>query len=383
MGPQGRCVLDRYGIKSRKKAQGTARELQSLDALESDNETSEEEEEETQKRNQLQTWRSNLIGDNLNTIYIERFKGSPLSIEVSIFKQTRAIDRGDDARGGINKAAILDLLGNLGLQFTTITGAPLRLNALEIKNVYGSQAIVTEQLKQHYMSTIKSNVLKFIGSTDLLGNPTDFVETLGTGVEQFYYAPRDGFMQGPLQGGLGLIKGTSSLMVHTLGGVSGSVSKITNTINRGFLVLSADLEYRQMKEISDIRDRPTGVIDGLKKGVLGFGYSVWSGVSGIVSLPMQGMKTDGAKGFGMGLGMGVLGTVVKPVSGVVDLVSKTTEGIENAVDGDVNEENNKQMRLARAFYKEAGVFKVYSKLNAQLYEMVRSTAGGLGVGVQT
>ena len=145
MGPQGRCVLDRYGIKSRKKAQGTARELQSLDALESDNETSEEEEEETQKRNQLQTWRSNLIGDNLNTIYIERFKGSPLSIEVSIFKQTRAIDGGDDARGGINKAAILDLLGNLGLQFTTITGAPLRLNALEIKNVYGSQAIVTEQ----------------------------------------------------------------------------------------------------------------------------------------------------------------------------------------------------------------------------------------------
>ena len=79
-----------------------------------------------------------MIGDNLNTIYIERFKGSPLSIEVSIFKQTRAIDRGDDARGGINKAAILDLLGNLGLQFTTITGAPLRLNALEIKNVYGS-----------------------------------------------------------------------------------------------------------------------------------------------------------------------------------------------------------------------------------------------------
>ena len=137
-----------------------------------------------------------------------------------------------------------------------------------------------------------------------------------------------------------------------------------------------------MKEISDIRDRPTGVIDGLKKGVRGFGNSVWSGISGIVSLPMQGMKTEGVKGFGIGLGMGVLGTVVKPVSGVVDLVSKTTEGIENAVDGDVNEENNKQMRFARAFYKEAGVFKVYSKLNAQLYEMVRSNAGGLGVGVQ-
>jgi len=51
-------------------------------------------------------------------------------------------------------------------------------------------------------------------------------------------------MKGPLQGSLGLIKGTGSLVAHTVGGVSGSVSKITNSLNRGFLVLSADAEYR-------------------------------------------------------------------------------------------------------------------------------------------
>ena len=41
------------------------------------------------------------------------------------------------------------------------------------------------------------------------------------------------------------------------------------------------------------------------------------------------------KGFGKGIGKGLIGTVVKPVSGVVDFVYKTTEGFESAVDGGV------------------------------------------------
>ena len=141
---------------------------------------------------------------------------------------------------------------------------------------------------EHYTSNIRSNVLKFIGSTDLLGNPTDFVNTLGSGARQFYYAPKEGFMEGPLQGGLGLLKGTGSLVSHTLGGVSGSVSKITNTLNRGVLYLSADTEYRQKKEITDIKDKPAGVLDGVGKGVKGFGKSLWSGISGVVMQPVRG-----------------------------------------------------------------------------------------------
>lgn len=84
---------------------------------------------------------------------------------------------------------MIDLLGNLGLQFTNITGAPMKLNALEIENVFGSETVVKELLQNHYTSNLKTNALKLIGSTDLLGNPTDFVNTLGTGARQFYYAP--------------------------------------------------------------------------------------------------------------------------------------------------------------------------------------------------
>ena len=59
----------------------------------------------------------------------------------------------------------------------------MQLNALEIENVYGSQNVVKGLLLEHYQSNIKSNIMKFIGSTDLLGNPTDFVNHLGTGAK--------------------------------------------------------------------------------------------------------------------------------------------------------------------------------------------------------
>jgi len=69
----------------------------------------------------------------------------------------------------------------------------------------------------------------------------------------------------------------------------------------------------------------------------------------------------------------MLGTVVKPVSGVVDLVSKSAEGIESAVDGGICRQNNEKMRIARAFYKDANVFGDYSFIDAKVFEAIRAT----------
>ena len=64
------------GIEEEKKEQ-------LINDEESDENSQDEDEDQ---RNQLMTWRSNLITQNQDTVYIERFKGSPMSIEVSIFK---------------------------------------------------------------------------------------------------------------------------------------------------------------------------------------------------------------------------------------------------------------------------------------------------------
>lgn len=44
---------------------------------------------------------------------------------------------------------------------------------------------------------------------------------------------------------------------------------------------------------------------------------------------MDGAKEDGFGGFFKGIGKGAAGLVGKTVSGVVDIVGKTSEGIDN------------------------------------------------------
>ena len=93
------------------------------------------------------------------------------------------------------------------------------------------------------MSNIRANALSLIGAS-MIGNPTDFVNTLGTGARQFYYEPAEGLMQGPIQGGIGVIKGAGKFVGYAGAGVAGLAGKTLKTLNDKFLILSFDREYR-------------------------------------------------------------------------------------------------------------------------------------------
>jgi len=80
--------------------------------------------------------------------------------------------------------------------------------------------------------------------------------------------------------------------------------------------------------------------------------SVFSGVTDVVIKPYEGTKKNDIKGFGKGLFQGLAGLIIKPVSGILELVSKTTEGIKNTMTSD--DPILKMERKPRAFY---GKFK--------------------------
>jgi vacuolar protein sorting-associated protein 13A/C len=55
-------------------------------------------------------------------------------------------------------------------------------------------------------------LLKLLGSLSVLGNPIGLFNNISTGVTDLIQLPVDGFMKGPLEGGLGVVQGAGSLV---------------------------------------------------------------------------------------------------------------------------------------------------------------------------
>jgi len=62
---------------------------------------------------------------------------------------------------------------------------------------------------------------------------------------------------------------------------------------------------------------------------LSVGNGIFEGVSGVFIEPVRHARKDGFVGFAKGVGKGLTGVVLKPVAGVIDLASKTTQGVIN------------------------------------------------------
>ncbi len=63
-----------------------------------------------------------------------------------------------------------------------------------------------------------------------------------------------------MQGGLGIIKGTGSLVKNTLLGTIGSAGKIASSFSKGLLVLSSDKEFIYKRDVDNIKNRPKNLI---------------------------------------------------------------------------------------------------------------------------
>jgi vacuolar protein sorting-associated protein 13A/C len=75
--------------------------------------------------------------------------------------------------------------------------------------------------------------------------------------------------------------------------------------------------------------KPQNVIQGLSKGGKAIFYGFKEGLTGVFLQPYQSAREGGALGFVKGTAKGLAGLVVKPVTGIIDFASKTTEGIKN------------------------------------------------------
>ena len=91
------------------------------------------------------------------------------------------------------------------------------------------------------------------------------------------------------------------------------------------------------------------MISGLIAGGESLFDGVTSGITGLVTKPIQEGKKTGALGFMKGMGMGIAGVAVKPVLGLTDGLSSIASGLNQQINNDNGSTAAQQIRPMRTF----------------------------------
>ena len=301
-------------------------------------------------------WKNEEIVVSKQQIYIKYYNSSPLFLKISFYSTMKI-----ESDTGFNNT-----LKRFGLALNTIEGAPIKINALELRDVVGTLNDIVYILKDRYMIRLKRNLLSILGASSLIGNPIQLANNVSSGIKDFFYKPIEGFVEGPIEGGKGIVMGTGSLVKNTVQGTFGSTSSIFSSLSKGVLFLSNDKDYMKEREELNHKNRPDNILDGVSMGIKSAAKSFGSGITGVVSMPVSGAKKKGFVGFLTGTVKGVTGLVAKPISGAMDFISKTSEGIKNTTmmfeDGKTSKHD--RIRLPRWFYSKERIFKCYDELHS-------------------
>eukprot|EP00898_Chlorokybus_atmophyticus_P001275 jgi/Chlat1/2148/Chrsp17S02730 len=146
-----------------------------------------------------------------------------------------------------------------------------------------------------------------------------------------------------------------------------NVENFIGTVGHQVAQLSLDKKYIRERIIKEKNQQVDHIGDGLLQGSEAFVKSIFRGVTGVVTKPVEGAVEKGVSGFVEGMAKGVLGLGAQPVTGLLDLASKTTAGV-NATISDVGGFFTNEKELERSRYPRAisgdGVLRPYNQYMA-------------------
>uniref|UniRef100_A0A7S4MN01 C2 domain-containing protein n=1 Tax=Odontella aurita TaxID=265563 RepID=A0A7S4MN01_9STRA len=262
--------------------------------------------------------------------------------EREIFRRWSEDSGADIWAGSTDSFAQRNLPHLISAVFPTITNAPIRLQGKHLGHVFETSSEIAASLKDFYVDETLKQFYKLVGSLDFVGNPAMVFSSFADGFRDFFAAPTRELRRrpnNPSRLGIGVAKGTLSLISHGAAGIFGWASKFSATIGQAAVTLSMDEHYKQWHsdKVTALatnyrkRQRKSGriIINGITRPlgdiVSGFAF----GASGIITEPYRGVKKDGAKGLAKGMGIATVGVVAKPLVGVFDAFAHFTESIHD------------------------------------------------------
>lgn len=193
---------------------------------------------------------------------------------------------------------VLDTLCGL---VANIDETKIQLDGYALTRFFGHQSDLVSGLMKHFVPQATRQVLKVLGSVNLLGNPVGLIDDVKTGIKAFAADPAEA------EGGKVLIQSTTK-------GVLNTVAKVTGTLSDGVAALSFNKHYKEQRIL----------------GRKGFIHGLASGMTGVVMDPVRGAK-KGVKGLLEGVGTGFGGRGDEAVSGLLDDATKLMETAKNSI----------------------------------------------------
>jgi len=126
----------------------------------------------------------------------------------------------------------------LGKALANLDNVPINLSGINVSTLYCTQDQAIEGLIGRYKELAKNSILKIVFSANIIGNPIKFFSKVSSGVNDLVDKPVKGFLEGPIQGGLGIIGGVGSLATKTIGATFNSLHGITDSLASGLTSLS-------------------------------------------------------------------------------------------------------------------------------------------------
>ncbi|CAE6488407.1 unnamed protein product [Rhizoctonia solani] len=261
-------------------------------------------------------------------LYFEVLELQPTELSLSFMRSAHTNIEETDKINSRNPLAVV--INAMTMALGNLNNAPLRFNALAIRDMRLSVPVLQERIIYHYRQEVLRQLYRVLGSADFLGNPVGLFTNVSGGVADIFYEPYKGVvMHGNKELGIGIAK-ASSFVKKTVFGVTDSMTKVTSSIGKGLSAATFDDEYQRQRRLAQRTNKPKHAIYGVTAGAEALATSIASGVEGVVMKPIEGAETGGASGFLKGIGKGLVGSAVtKPVIGVFDLAANVTEGIRN------------------------------------------------------
>ncbi|XP_065685047.1 intermembrane lipid transfer protein VPS13A isoform X3 [Hydra vulgaris] len=302
-----------------------------------------------------------LLGSHSSNLVLNYFHLSPIKIHLSFSIESRKVDT------NINLALLEWLVSTIGIHFTDVSDIVIKLAFFECKNVSFPREVLVAEINKHYLIQAAKQFHILVLGLDVIGNPYGLISDYGEGLKDFFYEPYLGSVEG--QFAEGLAYGVKSLLGHTVGGTIAAASLITEQFGQVVAAMSFDSEYKKKRK-ARMQVNQSCVGQEFIIGGKQFLFGILFGISGLVTKPVQGARASGINGFFKGFGKGIIGLLVKPASGVVDLVTSSLDGIKRFSE-QVGKDVVCRVRLPRVTVPNQPVV-IYSNEHSYGYGLLKS-----------